>query len=239
MTRGLFRSPTPWRRVRAPVPAVAPGFALGLLAALASPLAVSAQQVPGEAAPAPAPSVVAAAAPALATPMGSTPQAADTPEGIWWGVGVGLGALKFTCDICAADRDRGASLYGLVGAYASPALRVALEGGGWTRESADEGVRESIYRLGLTGFLHPDPESGFHLLAGLGWVGYRADDTRYDSGALSVGLGWDFPVFGDWRMGNAARIEASSFGRFRNDDDVVASDVGLSMIRFEVTLRRR
>ena len=159
------------------------------------------------------------------------------PTTIWWGVGAGAGALRFTCDLCATDRDRGPSLFAVVGAHATPGLRVGLEAGGWTLD--DGGVREMLWRTGLTAFFHPDPGSGFHVLAGIGWVGWRADELRYDSGSLNVGVGWEFELLPSWAVGNSVRIDASSWGSFKNEDDRVARDVGLSLLRFEVTLRRR
>ena len=175
--------------------------------------------------------------PGATTPLRGTSPAAETPTGLWWAVGVGVGSLRFTCDLCTPGRDSGPSLFGQVGAWAGPAARVALEGGGWTRD--DGGVRETLYRAGLTGFYHPDPDRGLHLLAGLAWVGHRADDTRYDAAAVSVGLGWDLRLLPGWTVGNAVRIDAASFGAVRIDDDRVADDVGLSLIRFEVTVGRR
>lgn len=183
---------------------------------------------------------LAAIALTLAT-LSASPGAAQTtgssPTGLWYGVGLGAGALRFTCDLCADTRDRGASVTAMIGAWATPAVRVALEGGGWTLD--DGGDRETLWRAGLTGFVHPRPGSGLHLLAGLSWVGYGVDEISYDSGALSVGIGWDFPFVPGWTIGNAVRVDAASFGSFRNGDDRVAEDVGLSVVRFEVVLRRR
>jgi len=173
-------------------------------------------------------------------PGGPAGSPAASERNLWVGFGLGAGTLRFTCDLCASGRDGGPSAFVLLGARASPRVRVAVEAGGWTRD--DDGVRETLYRGGVTGFYHPRPESGLHLLAGLGWVGYRADDIGYDSAALSVGLGWDWALPGGalagWSVGNAVRIDAASFGRFRNDDARVVGDVGLSLVRLEVTLKR-
>ncbi len=228
MTRGFRVSGGPRRTALLTALAVA----VGGLALSGHPLSA---QAPAFAGPPPAADTAEGPVPAFVGEVGES--VAETPTGIWWGFGVGGGSLRFTCDLCARERDRGPTLYAAVGAYAAPGLRVGMEGGGWTRD--DGAVREEMYRAGLTGFLHPDPESGFHVLAGLSWVGYRADDIRYDSGALSVGLGWEFEVVPGWAVGNAARIDAASFGSFQNDDDRVAEDVGLSLVRFEVTVRRR
>ena len=203
MERGRSYIRPPWRIARGAALRSVPVLILAaVLAAGAEPL--SAQIPAGRGAPA-----------AEVEPV-------EPRSGTWWAVGLGAGALRFTCDLCAEERDRGPSLLVMLGAYAGPRLRVALEGGGWTRD--DDGVREALYRAGVTGFFHPREDSGLHLLAGLGWVGYRADELRYDSGSLSVGLGWDFPILSDWTLGNALRIDAGSFGSFKNDGDRVAAE---------------
>ena len=72
----------------------------------------------------------------------------------------------------------------------------------------------------------------------MSWVGYRADQIRYDAGALSLGVGWDVEVLGGWTLGNALRLEAASFGNLRNEGVTVARNVGLSFLRLEVAVKR-
>ncbi len=157
-------------------------------------------------------------------------------SGIWWGVGLGAGAMRLTCDICAADRERGPAVNIMLGATATSSVRVAAEAGGWTYD--DDGVRETLFRAGVTGYVYPLPNRGLHLLGGVNWVGYRADQLRYDSGALSVGVGWDVAIIGGWTVGNALRLEAASFGSLRNEDATVARNVGLRLMRVEVSVKR-
>jgi len=169
--------------------------------------------------------------------LGGAAPAAEEGSRLWYSVGLGAGSVRFTCDICASDRDPGATVQLGFGARATDQLDVGIEVGGWTRE--DDGVRETVKRAGLRAILRPNPASGFHLLGGAGWVGYTADELGYDAVALSVGAGWDFPLVGRWRIGNRLLLDAASWGSLRNDAGAAARDVSLSVARFEVTLLRR
>jgi len=158
-------------------------------------------------------------------------------DALWWSFGIGGGSVRLTCDICAADRDPGLTFQAGVGARARDDLDVGVEVGGWTRE--DGGVRETARRLDLRAILRPWRSSGFHVIGGVGWVGYEAGDLTYDAAALSAGLGWDFPFSGRWSIGNRLLLDAASYGRFSNDAGVAADDVSLSIARLEVVLTRR
>ena len=107
----------------------------------------------------------------------------------------------------------------------------------WTH--GDGEVRESVYRAGLTAQLHPRAGSGLHVLAGLGWSGYRAEGFGYDAARLTLGAGWDLPLGGPWVLGNSVTLDAASFGSLRNEAAQVASSVGLSVVRFGVYIRRQ
>jgi hypothetical protein len=158
-------------------------------------------------------------------------------DALWWSVGAGGGSVRLTCDICAADRDAGVTLHLGLGARARENLDIGLELGAWTRK--DGNVRETARRIDLRAILRPWAESGFHVIGGLGWIGYSADELGYDSVALSAGAGWDFPLSGRWRIGNRLLLDAASYGSFSNDQGVAASEVSLSIARLEVVLVRR
>ena len=83
--------------------------------------------------------------------------------------------------------------------------------------------------------------SGFHLIGGLGWSGYRAGDLASDVVRVSLGAGWDLPIpVGErWRVGSMVLLDAASFGGLRGGETPVASEVGLSVVRFGVYVRRR
>lgn len=212
------RSAARWPGAAAPRGRAAFVALVALVAAAGWPGAATAQQQPG---------------PAGASASGDRAFA----DALWWSIGGGGGSVRLTCDICAADRDPGLTVHLALGARAREDLDVGLELGAWTRE--DGNVRETAHRIDLRAILRPWAGSGFHVIGGLGWVGYSADELGYDSVALSAGAGWDFPLSGRWRIGNRLLLDAASYGSFSNDRGVAASEVSLSIARLEVMLVRR
>jgi hypothetical protein len=158
-------------------------------------------------------------------------------EGLWWGVGVGGGGTRLTCDLCETSRELGPAVEVAVGAWAGPSLRVGVEAGMWSHD--DQGVRENVLRAGIVGLAYPRPGSGLHLIGGAGWSGYRADAFAYDAVRVSMGLGWDLRLTRGWVVGNRVTLDASSFGSLRNGGTAVVRGVGLSTVRFGVYLDRR
>jgi hypothetical protein len=178
--------------------------------------------------------LVALSAPIAAAAQSSPP---DAGAGLWWEVSAGAGGARLTCDLCDPSRQIGPVLGAAVGAYASPRLRMGVEGRAWSNEDGD--VRESVYEAGLTTQLHPRRGSGLHLVGGFGWSGYRAERFAYDAVRLTLGVGWDLPLIGPWLVGNRLAVDGSSFAALQNDDVTVAPSVGLSVLRFTVFLRNR
>jgi hypothetical protein len=133
--------------------------------------------------------------------------------------------------------DLGPSLGVSVGAYASPTLRVGLEGSGWTHD--DVGAREFVYRAGVIALLTPERARGANLIAGFGWSGYRAEEFRYDAPRLTLGVGWEQRLADDWRVGNQLTFDGAAFGSLKNRDTRVAQGVGLSVMRFSVHVRHK
>jgi hypothetical protein len=176
----------------------------------------------------------------LAVPGSLAAQTAPTdatPEGLWFGIGAGGGAIRLTCDLCATDRDLGPTAQAAVGAWAGPNLRVGVEGGGWTH--VDDDVRETTWRGGIMAYLRPWPSRGLELVGGAGWVGYRAEDFGYDAAQLTLGLGWEFPLADGWVAANRFLLDAASFGTLRNEEAAAVRDVSLSLLRLVVALERR
>lgn len=158
-------------------------------------------------------------------------------SGPWWEVVAGAGALRFTCDLCADDRDVGRSFHVAGGAYATRNVPLGIEAGWWSHD--DDGIGERVYQVGGVGHLYPRPGSGLHLVGGLGWVGYRAGDFAYDSVNLSVGAGWDLTLTEHWVAGSRIRLDAASFGTLRDGDHAVVGDVSVSLVRLALLLKRR
>ncbi len=162
--------------------------------------------------------------------------AASPSGGLWMEVSASAGAARLTCRICDTSREVGPALGFSVGAYASPVLRVGLDATAWTHEEGD--LRESFYAGGLVAQLHPVRGRGLHLIGGLGWSGYRADEFSYDSVRLTLGAGWDLPLVSGWVVGNRLTLDASSFAALKSESGTVARPVGLSVLRFGVYVRR-
>jgi hypothetical protein len=180
-----------------------------------------------------------------ATVRAQSPAAPAASGGVWWSLSVAAAGARLTCDICDPSRDGGPSVEAAVGTYASPAVRVGVEGGGWTFRDGD--FREKVYTAGMVAEVHPRATSGLHLIGGLGWSGYRARDVdaspdegfRYDAVRLRLGVGWDLPLTGSWTVGNRLTLDASSLGTLHDGDAPIARAAGLSVIRFGIYLRRR
>lgn len=176
---------------------------------------------------------------ALLTPGASEAQnSSGAPEAnYWWSLNVGAGSTRFTCDLCTPERDSGPWAGLTIGASASEAVKVGVEGGFWT--NVDGGTREWVYRAGVVAHVYPRVGSGLHLIGGAGWSAYRADEVRHDAGRLTVGLGWDLPLTPGWMVGNTITLDAASFGSLKNERVTIDRDVGVSVLRIGVFLKHR
>ena len=179
---------------------------------------------------------------ALSLPAAVLAQA--TPSGMWWSVSAAAAGARLACDICDTTRDGGPAVEGAVGTYASPAVRVGVDGGAWTFRDGD--FRETILTAGIVAEVHPRAGSGLHLIGGLGWSGWRGNDVdpaedqigfRYDAIRIRLGAGWDLPLTSSWSVGNSLTVDASSLGTLKDEDTPIARSVGLSVVRFAIYIR--
>ncbi len=185
---------------------------------------------------------IAAAVPLFLLALACAPplsaQASSAERGVtggFLGGSIAAGGLRLTCDLCDTSRDLGGAVELAVGAWSRPNVRVGVEGGGWTRKVDD--LREDVFHANVFAAVYPSA-SGFHLIGGLGWAGYRADDLHYDSALLRLGAGWDLPLMAGWVMGNRVTVDASSFGSLFEEDTRVVDSMGLSVVRIALVLRR-
>ena len=155
----------------------------------------------------------------------------------WWALTLGAGSTRFTCDLCTPERDAGPWAGLAIGADASEAVRVGVEGGFWTH--LDGNTREWVYRAGIVAHVNPRENSGLHLIGGGGWTAYRAEEIRYDSGRITDGMGWDLPLTPGGLVGNTVTLDAASFGSLKNERVTVDRDVGVSVLRLGVFIKRR
>lgn len=166
--------------------------------------------------------------------------------GMWWSVSAAAAGARLACDICDATRDAGPAIEAAIGTHASPVVRFGVDGGAWTFREDD--FRETVLTAGVVAEVHPRAGSGLHLIGGLGWSGYRANDIdpapdqdgfRYDALRLRLGAGWDLPLTSTWSVGNRVTLDASSLGTLKDEDTPIARSVGLSVVRFAIYLRHR
>lgn len=174
---------------------------------------------------------------ALVTPLSGQDPAAEG-RGFWWDAGLGFTSMQVTCRLCTGDIDSGPSLDLAAGAWASPRVAVGIEVGGWTHLDSD--VRERVLRAGLSGRYTPSLDSGFHLIGGLGWMGYRADRFHYSTVNLLAGLGWRLPVSAGWSVGNRLVFDAAPFATLKNDGvSVPGGSVRTGALRLSVFVAPR
>jgi len=191
-------------------------------------------------------SLLAAGTSWLPTAAAAQPAQASGSGGIWLSVAAAAGGARLTCDICDPTRDAGPSVEAAFGTHASPYVRVGVDGSAWTFR--DEDFRETIWSAGLVAEVHPRRGSGLHVIGGLGWTGYRANDIdpdpadvgfHYDALRVRLGVGWDLPLSASWAVGNRVTLDASSLGTLHDEGAPIAQSVGLSVVRFAFYLRRR
>lgn len=167
---------------------------------------------------------------------GSRPAAPEAST-IWFQVGLGGATARLVCDICQSARDVGPAVTVALGAYSSAQLRIGLEAGRWSHDA--QTVREDLHSFGLVAHFAPAGWNRLHWLAGLGWTGYRAGEFSYDAPRITLGLGWDLPLTGQWVIGNIIAVDAASFAPLRNGSVTVVRNVGLNALRVTTQLRRR
>jgi hypothetical protein len=156
---------------------------------------------------------------------------------VWWTATIAGHASRLTCDLCETGRDLGAAAGFAVGTYAGRRTRVGLDLGYAT--GTGDGVRESVVSAGVVAELYPLVGKGLHLIGGLGWAGYRAEDFEYNAIRVRLGVGWDLALGGSWVVGNRLTYDASSFGTLRAEGAPVVHGVGLGTAQFGLYVGRR
>jgi hypothetical protein len=144
-----------------------------------------------------------------ATPAAA--QHAQTREGFWFGVGMGVGSLG--CSTCGGDRTNGASGYLKLGGTLSPHFLLGVETNGWYK--SESGVSLTHGNLSGAAFWYPSLTSGFFAKAGVGYAQLHAN-TSLGSGTTSgfgvlAGLGYDFRVGGNTSITPVANWFRGSF----------------------------
>lgn len=184
---------------------------------------------------------VATTAAAQATSSATAParpgSSSATRSPIWYEATLGGSGMRLTCDFCQPARDVGPSATIALGGYGSDRVRLGVELGMWTYGNED--VREHLQSAGVVAHLVPNPRRGLYLIGGFGWSGYRAGEFKYDAPRVTVGAGWDIPAGGKFVVGNVITLDAAAFATLRSDEISVLENVGLSVVRAAVKVRRK
>ena len=154
-------------------------------------------------------------------------QHAQTREGFWFGVGMGVGSLG--CSECGGDRTNGASGYLKLGGALNPHLLLGVETNGWYK--SESGVSLTQGNLSGAAYWYPSLNSGFFAKAGLGYAQLRAD-TGFGSWTTSgfgvlAGLGYDFRIGGNTSITPVANWFRGSFDG--GSSDVFQLGLGLTL----------
>ncbi len=181
---------------------------------------------------------------ALAAALAVQPKAAlaQTPyRGMWLGLGVGAGSTLVTCAVCIEDREGGPSGYLRLGGTVSPSVLIGGEGTLWV-QNGDE-VDKLLGALNGVVLLYPQPGRGFHVKGGVGVLRFEISDgpdpedtARVTSLDVQLGVGYDVPVSPGYSITPFLNFVASSYGSLEQDNDVLASQVNVTLIQFGIGL---
>ena len=139
------------------------------------------------------------AACALLLSAAVTAEAQDAPlrQGFWIGGGLGYGSMGLSCDFCdGLDREGGLSGYFKLGGTFRQNVLLGVETNGWTK--SENGATVTMANLSGAAYWYPMATAGFFVKGGAGYSVLRGDDgttSDSDSGfGLLAGLGYDVRV---------------------------------------------
>ena len=149
----------------------------------------------------------------LVTPFAANAQNAQTREGFWFNLGLGVGSLG--CSDCGDERETGATGGLALGGTISKQWLVGGFSNGWTKTV--DGVTITAGTLVLGARFYPSPTGGFFLVGGIGIGRLDVEVPGFGSvgetgtGAL-LGLGYDVRLASNVSMTpfwNGAAIKVS------------------------------
>jgi hypothetical protein len=150
---------------------------------------------------------------AVGTARDAAAQHPQNRHGFWFGLGVGLGSLSWTCDACPnLAAESGPSGYLKVGLTMTPQVLFGLELNGWRGDVA--GTMATNVNGSFVSYVYLKPTGGFFLKGGMGVSLYHEDGPeRFQSDTLSTsGFGLTAGLGYDWRVGS--NISLTPVGNF-------------------------
>jgi hypothetical protein len=170
--------------------------------------------------------------------LGQAATLANRRQGVFLGVGLGVGSARLSCDICRDDRNGGGAGYVRFGLTASRNILLGIETLGWY-DSGD--VDQLLVAVQAIAMLYPKRTSGFYLKGGLGVSEFSAKDgdgneVSSQAFALQVGLGLEVPVGRNLSMVPFANFLGSTGADVKFNSTVSSLSANTSLIQLGVGL---
>jgi hypothetical protein len=119
-----------------------------------------------------------------------------------------------------------------------PRFVVGAEASGWTNNLPEDEVREFIGGIQGVTYFYPRP-APWYLKAGIGWMGYGAEDVSSKGIGVQLGAGYEFAVPGGLTMSNFVNLAATSFAQLRSEDETLADEASVTLVQIGVAVTRR
>ena len=172
-----------------------------------------------------------AAAPPLAAQRG------HQRKGLWSGVGIGVGSVQLSCQICKGGRDGSFTGFGQIGFAATPTLLLGAEVALWYDDGA---VDRAIGALEAVTQFYPRKASGLFLKAGIGLMEYRAKDSQDEASvkalAGQIGVGFDLPITSTIAIAPYLNLHGSTSGNLRFNNTVSSQSISTSLFQAGMVL---
>jgi hypothetical protein len=166
-------------------------------------------------------------------------QPARPPRGgFWYGLGLGAGALRLSCDLCRPDTHTGAVATLRIGGSPSRQLRLGLEATGWGEPSGDLLRREAT--IGLAAQWRVNPRARWVLLGsgGASWLRISEAGTAITSTApfILAGVQYEIPLAPAYALTPTIGVSRSFAGVLRLDGSEVTRGAGVTRVQAGVGL---
>lgn len=175
---------------------------------------------------------------ALAAPARA--QYANSRDGFWTGLGIGLGSVGVSCASCSNGTTSGTSAYLNLGGTLTPHFLVGGEATLWTHPTS--GVDESVEFISLIAVWYPQAKGAFFFKFGAGGMAYTLqqgfDKLTATAPSASFGLGYNARIRPNFSLTPFVNALATSAVHFQINGAAVPSGEKntLSLLQFGLGL---